>query len=115
MSRGLRVAVVGMVALVVALASPGVANADNSNNNTNTNDVTSIGNPNITYEESNANTNWPPAGSSWPPNDITNSGGENSGTAATPIVMPMGQSAPPEAATNSTSAGAGPIVPVNTP
>ena len=108
-------AVVGMVALVVALASPGVANADNSNNNTNNNDVTNIGDPSDMFTRSDGNTNWPPAGSSWPPNDITNSGGENGGTAATPIVMPMGQSAPHEAATNSTSTGAGPIVPVNTP
>jgi hypothetical protein len=115
MRSGLRAAVAGIVALVVALASPGVANADNNNNNTNTNDVTSIGNPNITYGQGNENTNWPPAGSAWPPNDITNSQGGNGGTAATPIVMPVGQPASPEAATNSTSAAEKPIVPVSAP
>jgi hypothetical protein len=90
MSSGRRVAVAGIVAVAVALAWPGVANADNSNNNTNTNDVTNIGDPSDTFPRDNENTNWPPAGSSWPPNDITNSGGE-SGSTATPIVMPMGQ------------------------
>lgn len=118
MSSGLRVAVAGVVALVVApavaLASPGVANADNSNNNTNTNDVTSIGNPNLTFDQSNESTSWPPGGVSWPPNDITNSGAENGG-AGTPIVMPMGEPAPAGAATASTSGAAKPVVPVNTP
>ena len=115
MSSGLRVAAAGLVALVVALASPGIANADNSNNNTNTNDVTSVGNPNLTFDQSNENTSWPPAGLDWPPNDITNSRGESGGTAAAPIVMPMRESTPAEATTASTSVAANPIVPVNTP
>jgi hypothetical protein len=56
---------------VVALASPGVASADNSNNNTNNNDVTNIGDPSDVFAGSNENTNWPPAELSWPPEDIT--------------------------------------------
>ena len=73
---------------MVALASPGVANADNSNNNTNTNDVTNIGDPSDMFDRSSENTSWPPAGLSWPPSDIINSPGENGGTseAAKPIV-----------------------------
>jgi hypothetical protein len=102
-----------MAAVAVALASPGVANADNNNNNTNTNDVTNIGNPSDMFPRSNENTTWPPAGSSWPPNDISNSGGQNGRTAATPIVMPMGGPAPSEAATARTSETATPIVPGN--
>ena len=82
MSSGRRVAVAGVIAVVLALAPPGVASADNSNNNTNNNDVTNVGNPNDTSARSNENTNWPPAGLSWPPNDITNSGSE----ATKPIV-----------------------------
>jgi hypothetical protein len=86
MSSAWRVAVAGIVAVVVALASPGVANADNSNNNTNNNDVTNIGDPSDTWARPDENTNWPPAGLSWPPSDITNSGSENRGAAAPPIV-----------------------------
>jgi hypothetical protein len=87
MNIGRRVAVAGVVAVVVALASPGVANADNSNTNTNTNDVTNIGDPNDMFARPNENTNWPPTGLSWPPEDVVNSGGENGGHgAATPIV-----------------------------
>jgi hypothetical protein len=111
-------ALAGIVAVVFALASPGVANADNSNNNTNTNDVTQIGNPSNGFPEPNENTNWPPTGSSWPPAEITNGGGENGGTVgttATPIVMPMGEPAPTEAATASTSEAEKPIASVNTP
>jgi hypothetical protein len=76
MSSGRRVAVAGVVAVVVALASPGVASADNSNNNTNNNDVTNIGDPNVMSARSDENTSWPPADLSWPPNDIMNSGSE---------------------------------------
>jgi hypothetical protein len=82
MSTGRRVAVAGVVAVVVALAPPGVASADNSNNNTNNNDVTNVGDPSDMSARSNANTNWPPADLSWPPVDIMNSGSE----AAKPIV-----------------------------
>jgi hypothetical protein len=91
MSSGRRVAAAGMVAvaLAVAVASPGVANADNTNTNTNTNDVTNIGDPNDMSVRSNEVTSWPPAGLSWPPTDIVNSGGANGGTAARPIV-PVG-------------------------
>ena len=110
MSSGTRVLVAGIVAVAIALASPGVANADNNNNNTNTNDVTSIGNPSdMVVPRDQENTTWPPASSSWPPSDITNSGGENGGTAATPIVMPMG--APAEGAAARASGAATPIVP----
>jgi hypothetical protein len=87
MSSGWRVAVATLVAVVMALAPPGVASADNSNNNTNNNDVTNVGNPSDMFGRSNANTNWPPAGLSWPPNDMMNNGGQN----ATPIVMPGGR------------------------
>jgi hypothetical protein len=108
MSSARRVAAVaGIAAVVIASATPAVANADNSNNNTNNNDVTNIGDPSDEWNRPNQNTNWPPAGLSWPPNDVMNSSGENGGTAATPIVMPMGERAPREAAT--------PIVPVNAP
>jgi hypothetical protein len=115
MSSGLRVAVAGIVALAVALAWPGVANADNSNNNTNTNDVTQIGDPSDMFDRSAENTNWPPAGSDWPPSDITNSRGESGGAGAAPIVMPVGQPASAEAATAGTSPASKPIVPVTTP
>ena len=115
MSSGWRVAAAGIVAVVVALASPGVANADNSNNNTNTNDVTNVGDPSDMFARSNENTSWPPAGLSWPPSAIMNSGGVNGGTAATPIVMPMGAPALTQAATTSTPGAAKPIVPVNAP
>jgi hypothetical protein len=87
MSSDRRVAVATLVAVVVALAPPGVASADNSNNNTNNNDVTNVGNPSDMSARSNENTNWPPAGLSWPPNDMMNNGGQN----ATPIVMPGGR------------------------
>lgn len=92
MSSGRRVAVAGLVAVVVALAPPGVASADNSDNNTNNNDVTNIGDPSDMSARSSENTSWPPPDLSWPPSDTTNSGGQN----ATPIVMPT---APTEAAT----------------
>ena len=82
MSSGRRVAVAGVVAVVVALAPPGVASADNSNNNTNNNDVTRVGDPSDMFARSNENTNWPPADLSWPPTDFMNSGSE----AAKPIV-----------------------------
>jgi hypothetical protein len=111
MSSSLRVAVAGVVAVVIALASPGVANADNSNTNTNNNDVTNVGDPSDMFARSNENTSWPPADLSWPPNDIVNSGGN----AATPIVMPAGEPAPTKAATPRTSEAAKPIVPVSTP
>jgi hypothetical protein len=114
MSSGWRVAAAGIVAVVVALASPGVANADNSNNNTNNNDVTNIGDPSDMWARPDEDTNWPPAGLSWPPSNITNSGRENGGAAATPIVMPMGEQAP-RAAAAGTSEAATPIVPVNAP
>jgi hypothetical protein len=78
-----------MVAVVVALGSPGVANADNSNTNTNNNDVTNLGDPSDMFARPNESTNWPPEGLSWPPSDIE-SGGENGGTPATPIVIPTG-------------------------
>ena len=89
MSNGRRVAVAGIIAVVVALASPGVANADNSNTNTNNNDVTNIGDPSDMFTRPNESTSWPPADLSWPPSGIV-SGGENGGTAATPIVTPTG-------------------------
>lgn len=105
MSTGRGVLIAGIVAVAVALASPGVANADNSNNNTNTNDVSQIGNPSDSFPRANESTNWPQAGSSWPPGDITNSGGENG---SKPIVMPMGGPAPTEGAG---AQAATPIVP----
>jgi hypothetical protein len=114
MSSGLRVAVAGIIALAVALVWPGVANADNSNNNTNTNDVTQIGDPSDMSDRSAENTNWPPAGSDWPPSDITNSRGESGGAAAAPIV-PVGQPASEQVATAGASPAGKPIVPVNTP
>jgi hypothetical protein len=116
MNSGRRVATVaGIVAVVVALASPGVASADNSNTNTNNNDVTNIGDPSNMAPQSNGDTTWPPAGLSWPPNDTMNSGGENGRAAAPPIVLPTGEPAPTEAATANTSPLASkPIVPVNT-
>jgi hypothetical protein len=77
-----RVAVAGVVAVVVALAPPGVASADNSNTNTNNNNVTNLGDPSDMFARSNENTDWPRADLSWPPNDIMNSGSE----AAKPIV-----------------------------
>src|ERR1700757_3901527 len=98
MKNGWRMAAAGMVAVAVAVASPCVANADNSNNNTNNNDVTNIGDPSDMFTRSDGNTNWPPAGLSWPPSDIINSGGENGGTAAKPIVMPTREPASTEAA-----------------
>jgi hypothetical protein len=112
MSSGLRVVAAGIVALAVALAWPGVANADNSNNNTNTNDVTQIGDPSDMFDRSAENTSWPPAGSDWPPSDITSSRGESGGAGAAPIVVPVGQPASAEAAT---SPVAKPIVPVASP
>jgi hypothetical protein len=87
MSSGWRVAVATLVAVVMALAPPGVASADNSNNNSNNNDVTSVGNPSDRFARSNENTSWPPADLSWPPNYTVNNGGQN----ATPIVMPTGR------------------------
>ena len=80
-------AVATLVAVVVTLAPPGVASADNSNNNSNNNDVTSVGNPSDRFVRSNENTSWPPPDLSWPPNYIVHSGGQN----ATPIVMPTGR------------------------
>jgi hypothetical protein len=82
MSSGWRVAVAGLVAVVVALASPGVASADNSDNNTNNNDVANVGDPSDMFARTDENTTWPPADLSWPPNDMTSSGSE----AAEPIV-----------------------------
>jgi hypothetical protein len=85
-SSGLRAAVAGVAAVVVALAPAGVASADNSNTDTNNNDVTNLGDANDMFARPNENTSWPPADVSWPPNNTTNSGGENGGE--TPIVMP---------------------------
>jgi hypothetical protein len=114
MSSGRRVLIAGIVAVAVAIAAPGVANADNNNNNTNTNDVTNIGNPSdMILPRDNENTSWPPEGLSWPPSDITNTGGENGRAAAAPIVMPVGGTA--GAARASTSNPTKPILPVNTP
>jgi hypothetical protein len=87
MSTGRRVAVAGVVAVLVALTPPGVASADNSNSNTNDNDVTNVGNPSNMSAPSDESTGWPPADLSWPPTDIGNTG----------------------------SGAAKPIVPVNTP
>ena len=114
MSTSRRVAAVAViVAVAVALASPGVANADNSNTNTNNNDVTNVGDPSDMFARSNGNTDWPPAGLSWPPNGI-DSGGENGGAGAAPIVMPTGKPAPTKAAT-ARSQTATPIVPGHAP
>ena len=49
MSSGRRLVVAGVVAVVVALAPPGVASADNSDNNTNNNDVTHVGDPSLAH------------------------------------------------------------------
>ena len=78
-------AVATLVAVVVTLAPPGVASADNSNNNSNNKDVTSVGNPSDRFARSNESTSWPPADLSWPMN--MNNGGQN----ATPIVTPTGR------------------------
>jgi len=115
MSSGRRLVLAGVVAVAVALGPPGVASADNSNNNTNNNDVTNLGDPSDMSARPNVSTSWPPVDLSWPPSDNTNSGGQNGGTAATPIVMPTGGPAQADAATASTSGAAKPIVPVNTP
>jgi hypothetical protein len=82
MSSVRRVGVAGVVAVMVALAPPGVASADNSNNNTNNNDVTNVGDPSDMSARPNESTSWPPADLSWPPTDFRNSGSE----AAKPIV-----------------------------
>src|ERR1700730_6266214 len=82
MSSVRRVGVAGVVAVMLALAPPGVASADNNNNNTNNNDVTNVGDPSDMSARSNESTSWPPADLSWPPTDFMNSGSE----AAKPIV-----------------------------
>jgi hypothetical protein len=56
MSSGRRLAVAGLVAVVVALAPPGVASADNANTNTNNNDVTNLGDPSDMFARPNENT-----------------------------------------------------------
>jgi hypothetical protein len=125
MSSGWRVAVTGLVAAAVALASAGAASADNSNNNANTNDVTSIGNPSLGNTSGSEKTNWPPTDLGWPPKEIMsgadnenvgNSGNKgNDNSAATPIVMPVGQAPPAPTAGPSTTETPKPIVPVSSP
>lgn len=90
MRIGWRVASAGIVTVVVALLSSGVAAADNSNTNTNNNDVTNLGDPSNGAGVSETG-NWPPTDLSWPPADIMTGGGENGGhsSAETPIV-PVG-------------------------
>lgn len=123
MSTGLRVAAAAVIAAAVGRASAGAASADNSNNNTNTNDLTNVdGDYSTGATSSGENTNWPPTDLSWPPKDIMNSGADETGgskghdsSAATPIVMPLGQPIPADTAAPSTSETPKPIVPVNTP
>jgi len=122
MSSGWRVPVIGLVAAVVALASAGAASADNNNNNSNTNDVTSIGNPSLGNTSGSEKTNWPPTDLGWPPKEIMSSGSSetngnkgNESSAATPIVMPVGQPAATPTAEPSTTETPKPIVPVNSP
>src|ERR1700680_2906447 len=76
MSSVRRVGVAGVVAVMVALAPPGVASADNSNNNTNNNDVTNVGDPSDMAARSNESTGWPTADLSWPRSDFMNGGSE---------------------------------------
>jgi hypothetical protein len=118
MSSGWRVPVAGAITALVALAAAGAASADNSNSNSNTNDVTSIGNPNYGSNTGSEKTNWPPTDLGWPPKEIMSSGNNetngnkgNESSAATPIVMPVGQ----PALTPSTTEAPKPIVPVNSP
>jgi hypothetical protein len=121
MTNGLRVAVASLVVTVVAVASAGPATADNSNNNSNTNDVTNIGGSSndMGASTSDENTNWPPTASDWPPQDVLDAG--DSGTkgkdnsAAKPIVMPRGQTAPAQSDTPSTTETTKPIVPAGAP
>jgi hypothetical protein len=119
MSSGRRLAATGLVATVVALTSAGAASADNSNNNSNTNDVTSIGNPSLATPSASEKTNWPPTGMGWPPDEVMNKGGSQNGSnkgnessAATPIVMPVGQPAP---APSTTETPKPIVVPANSP
>ena len=87
MKNGWRMAAAGMVAVAVAVASPCVANADNSNNNTNNNDVTNIGDPSDMSDRSAVSTSWPPGDLSWPPSDIVNENG--GGSEATKPIVPV--------------------------
>ncbi|MBV9514071.1 MAG: hypothetical protein JO280_08550 [Mycobacteriaceae bacterium] len=126
MISAVRGAVAAAATAAVALACAGAANADNSNNNNNNNDVTNIGGSSATDSSANENVMWPPTDLSWPPQQILNAGegGNDNGndnaksnnkTPATPIVLPVGQSAPAATAAPSTSEAPTPIVPVATP
>ncbi|HZQ31081.1 MAG TPA: hypothetical protein VFB19_05040 [Mycobacterium sp.] len=109
-------------AVVLAIACPGVAHADNSNSNSNTNDVTQIGSSSSDFNSSSAgeNTVWPPTDLSWPPSSVMNAENGNSGKktqtpAPTPIVVPSGQEAPAADTGSETPETAPPIVPVDSP